>query len=66
MAIQTASGLGLADGHSGDVATEEPVEKKPRADYVGSPVVMDQRGSISAIKRVQANWKNRYCSPRSG
>jgi hypothetical protein len=33
----------LADGPSGDVATEEPVET-PQADNVGSPVVVESAG----------------------
>ena len=43
--LYTASGPRLADGHSGDVATEEPVDKPPWANYISSPVVMGWRGS---------------------
>ena len=33
----------------GDVATKKPVETTSD-DYVGGPVVMDRRGSVSAVK----------------
>ena len=44
----------LADGHSGDIAREEPVDKPP--NYVG----------VHGLAGVQTDWQNRYCSPRSG
>jgi hypothetical protein len=47
--IQRASRPELAGGPQLDVATGEPVET-PSNGYIGRPVVMDQRGSMSAAK----------------
>ena len=49
MAIQTASGPGIADGPSGAVTMKEPVETTSD-DYVSRPVMMDRQGSVSAVK----------------
>jgi hypothetical protein len=48
--IEQAAVSRLADGHSVDVATEEPVERPPWANHVGSPVVMGRWGSTPVGK----------------
>ena len=47
----------LADEPPRDIATEEPVETSSDG-YVGKPVLMDRRGSVSAVKWSSPMEKN--------